>query len=212
LRRILGILLSLSVLIAACGGASDSEDSVPVNDSQPQSTENDTEAPASTEDGEAEPSGNESVSGLGEATVTLNGDTFYFGETDFPALRCEPDTFGTFWVLLGEVDEQGNQVDNGGSLQLMLVVDGSDADQAGQLTEALITLPAHDQTWIADPEEIQLSSLDPGTSQVDEFTIDGNSVSGRATFFDRETWFPYSAGNADDFLVATATFEATCNG
>ncbi len=147
---------------------------------------------------------------MGTATVTLEGETIRFGETSFPALRCDPDLFGVFWVILGEVDEQGEEVPNGGGFSLIVLGEGTDSASVGQVPMAQLTLPARDQIWIADPEEIELSNLEPGTSQIDEYTIDGNRVTGSATFFDRETWFAYSAANAEDFLVAEATFEVTC--
>ncbi len=51
--------------------------------------------------------------------------------------------------------------------------------------------------------------LEAGMSQVDSYTISGNSVSGTATF--RENSHFASTGGAGEVETAQGTFEATCN-
>lgn len=211
-RRI-SLALGVFVVVAACGGSPSTGTPDSGNDDQPSPTPTTTVADTgeSTDD-TGETNDDVPVSGLGEASVTMDGETFYFGQTSFPSLRCDPDMFGVFWVVLGQVDDEGNEMEDGGILQLVLVGEGSDFAEKGQVSQATFDLPSREQNWIADPEEIALGALEPDTSQVDEFTVDGNTVSGRASFFERETWFAWSAGTADDYLVATATFEANCSG
>lgn len=200
-------------MVAACGGSPEAGTPDSRNGDEPSQTP--TTSVAGTGESAADTGDTTDdipVSGLGQASVTMDGETFHFGQTSFPSLRCDPDMFGVFWVVLGQVDEQGNEVGDGGILQLVLVGEGSDFDQQGQVSQATFDLPTREQSWIADPEEIALGALESGSSQVDEFTVDGNTVTGRATFFERETWFAWSAGTAEDYLVAAATFEANCFG
>jgi hypothetical protein len=210
----------MTLLVAACGGADPADDAGPDTTSAgPAVSSGDEPSPSTSNPAEETPDTSPAVAGLGEASITIEGETLHFGETSFPALRCEPDMFGVFWVLLGQVDEQGDEVADGGLLELKLLLGGTDPDEVGQVPESMLRLPERDQEWIADREQIELSStdplpgeLDPGTSQIDEYTIDGNSISGTATFFEENSWFAYSAGNAANYLTATATFEATCAG
>ena len=50
----------------------------------------------------------------------------------------------------------------------------------------------------------QSDLLEPGMSQVDSVEIDGSTVRGTATFFERSSLF------AGDVETVTGTFEATC--
>jgi len=57
----------------------------------------------------------------------------------------------------------------------------------------------------------EMSGVEPGESQVDEFTIDGDTVSGTATFVELNETFAHSGGGAKAQPV-TGTFEVSCPG
>lgn len=210
------------LIAAGCGGdsgdAGDSgggEEAAPTTTSAPSDDGGSADAgttpttAASQGDGEtSDGGGSGAASGIGTASVTLNGETYLFGETSFPALRCDPDMFGIFWVLLMRVDEAGNEIPSGGSLDLELVQEGAQVDETNTAELKITDL---DQEWVANPDDIELLGLDPGTSQIDSFTIDGNTVSGTATFYESNSYYAAVGGTADEVAVAQGTFEATCS-
>lgn len=218
-----GVAVALVGLLtlAACGGSdagSDAGDSLAPPTTELAPTRDDGEnvsatAPGGDEVGET-PDDEDAAAptGLGSASVTLDGKTYQFGETNFPALRCDPDLFGVFWVLLGQVDESGDEVPNGGSLQIVLLHHDTDESEVGRAPEAILELTDVDQRWIADPEALEQYELEPASSQIDDYTIDGNSASGTATFYESNSYFAVQGGISDETLVSQGTFEATCAG
>jgi hypothetical protein len=151
------------------------------------------------------------VTGVGEATVTIEGETYYFGEGSLGAFQCEPDFFGVFIVALGMVDESGAEIPSGGNLQLALLLDGTDPAVVDQLPEVNVGISAKDEDWSADEEATQqFDQLEPGSSQVDDYTIDGLSASGTATFFEKNSYFAFLGGAADSIRTTQGQFEVTC--
>ena len=50
----------------------------------------------------------------------------------------------------------------------------------------------------------------PSAYGVTGFSIDGNTASGTAVFYEQESYHQFHAGNADALLVAEGTFEVSC--
>lgn len=203
----------LAVVVAACGGGETESDTGPDEPGTTTTTAGASGATTTTaadaDDGQSENPPPADVSGLGEGTVTINGETYLFGDAGFPAVQCQPDFFGVFFVALEQVDESGAAVP-GGSLQLTLLLEGTDPDVVGQNNEGRVLI--EDQEWIAEPEDIAERGLEAGTSQIDSYTVSGNSVSGTATFYEEESYFSTTGGSSDPILTAQGSFEVTCSG
>ncbi len=206
------LMVAMVLVAAACGGGEAGSDDTPADDGSSVTTaagSPETSAPETGDDGESTDPAPSDLSGIGEGTVTLNGETYLFGEAGFPALQCEPDMFGVFFVVLQQVDASGGEVP-GGLLALTLLLEGTDPAVVGQDNTARLTIGGED--WIAEPEDIAERGLDPGTSQVDSYAIDGNSVSGTATLYEEESYYATTGGSTDPIVTAQGTFEVTCSG
>lgn len=129
--------------------------------------------------------------------------------SDVPGMSvCQPSLGGgAFFANLPLLDESGEIVGETSGLQVVLPLEGIDFGEVPH-----VTFIHEEEAWLADPEEIALGGLDPGTSQVDDYTIDENNASGTATFFERQSWSAWSTGSADSYLVAQGMFEVTCAG
>jgi len=217
----LSMMLVLALVAVSCGGEGDEgaePTSAAVTTTETEESSTQPEEPA--EGQEQEPAGttvapapsSADVSGIGEASVTIGGETYLFGETGAPLFRCETNLFGIFWVILGMVDESGNEIPQGGNVGLVLLGEGTDPDEVDQVPVASIRIGATDEEWVADPTQMEtLTELEPGMSQVDSYTIDGNSVSGTATFFEKNnSYWAFVGGSVDAIEVSEGTFEATC--
>lgn len=206
----------IGMLAASCGGGEDgavdtTAGAESTGTTAPQGSSDETsEGTTTTTTAATDDAGGRDFSGIGAASVTIDGETYYFGETSFPAPQCEPDFFGVFVVTLMMVDEAGNEIPSGGGLQLQLLGEGTDPGVVGQLPEASVDIEALDQEWKANEEDFELFDLEPGTSQVDDYTIDGNTASGTATFYERNSYYAFVGGSADAVSVAEGTFEVTC--
>ena len=206
------LVVAMVLVAAACGGGESASDNTPADDGASATTTSDPSSGTSaseTDDGEPGDPAPSGVSGIGEGTVTINGETYLFGEAGFPALQCEPDMFGVFFVVLQQVDSSGSEVPDG-LLTLTLLLEGTDPAVVGQDNTARLTIGGED--WIAEPEDIAERGLDPGTSQVDSYTIDGSSVSGTATFYEEESYFATTGGSTDPIVTAQGSFDVTCSG
>lgn len=194
------ITASAMLVLAACasggGGTASSEPTDPGSSQAVPASQ----APASVDAGNGDPG---TSSGLGTATVTIGSETYRFGETSFPALRCDPDMFGIFWVLLGAVDETGAELPDGG-VEIRLPEDGAEVSES-----ARVSVSTADDDWIASDEIPEPYPLPDGSSGVDSYTISGNSVSGTATFYSENSYF--ASGSGGELVTAQGTFEATCN-
>jgi hypothetical protein len=198
-RRVLGAALGCLLLLAACGGGEDDPgDGTPATTaaSQPSTTAAPTtaaagtEAPAATTAAPADPGG-----GGGDANqvvVTIDGVPYEFDVEMSIVGRCDPDFFGAFWVIAGAADGSSS------SLEMFLVPEGnSNHDETSRLSVNLKDAEGRD--WNADEDGGQ--GVTAGTSQIDSFSIDGNSVTGTASFVDIY---------AGDDATAQGTFTATC--
>jgi len=211
MRRVTLLLVFMLLAVSACGGSSGSERNDTTDQNSPGETGDEQVTVTTDAEGNANddtPGPTSSVSVPGQATLTLNGTTHQFGG-DVPGMSfCEPSMAGAnYFANLPMLDESGEVIGELSGLQVFLPLDTQDF---GEPPHAMFI--DGEEAWLADPQEIDLGGLDPNTSQIDDYTIDGNMASGTATFFERQSWTDWSTGNADSYLVAQGTFEVTCAG
>lgn len=219
MRKWVSILAAVSVVVAACGGSGDGADTGQADDvTTTQAAPSDgggEETPATTaaaDESEAGDAGSQDppeAAGVGTATVTIDGETHTFGDAGI-ASQCRPDFFGVFLVTLSLTGDDGTSRLEAGSLSLALLQEDADPEELDQRPEVVVSIVATDQEWIASEEKAEEFELEPGTSQVDSYTIDGNTVTGTATFFEEDSYFAVAGGSADSIETATGTFEVTC--
>lgn len=155
-----------------------------------------------------------------QAEVTIGDETYRFSQQGFAASsNCTPNRNGAFRALLVIVDQDG-ELNVRSDLDLVLVHDASSTDRPendsiylrlGHLEDTLDV----DFTpgWSADAEYAEGTlDLEPGTSQVDSYVIDGNTVSGTATFVDAESSTAILRGEIDSVESVEGTFTVTCAG
>jgi hypothetical protein len=206
-----------ALLFAACGddstsnaGASDPAASEVASDDSAQS--GDAETPSIDVDADVD----EIVEGAeemldamvdddgGVGIVTIGAETWEF--TLFPEhviASCDADFFGGFFALLTSTDDIMEPGDT-----LALTLPGGDFTEPPQVTLNIQT--GGEAEWIADETYYERSpDLPPGIG-VTNFSIDGNTASGTATFFEEESWHQSRAGDASLLQIAEGTFEVTC--
>ncbi len=209
--RLVAVVLSLVLVASACSGgddgsAPDAED-VPTADT----AGGDDSAPDNSADG---------TDSVPQAEVTIGDETYRFAEEGFAASsNCTPNRLGAFRALLRLVDESG-ELTARSDLDLVLVHDPSSTDRPesdsirlrlGHLEDALDL--NFTPGWYADAAHAEESTgLEPGTSQVDSYVIDGNTVSGTATFVDVESDTAFFRGEIDSVESVDGTFTVTCSG
>ena len=197
------------LVLAACGGGDDGEPTAdepaaaiedtdaPVD--EPAAEEPAAEEPAGDEPSAEEPAAAEPAFGDDMASVTIGGTTYTVDVSLGPAPRCDPDFFAAFWVSGG---------DSQGFFSALL----PPPDDPNHTDPPNVSLRVNDSglEWIADPSK-QMSGVEPGESQVDEFTVDGNTVSGTATFVELNETYAHSGGGPKAQPI-TGTFEVSCAG
>lgn len=211
MRKIAMLTLAMALTLAACGGGDEgssdttttSTDNGQTGTTQPPATDQTTQpAPAATTT-TAAPSDEGQSSGAdgSEGSVTIAGETYLFADTGFPGLQCMPKAFNVaFIAALRQVDENGSELD--GSISVGIPFPGQE-ETAGIVPE--LNVSVGDKTWIASPDHAELNSIPAGSSQVDDYEINGDTVSGTATFYDEDSSF-----GGGDLVVEQGTFELTC--
>ena len=126
------------------------------------------------------------------AVLTVDGTDYEFG-ADGPVATCDPDLFGRFFVVL-HADGFAS------SLTIELVPDGTEPS----LVEANLAGP--DLDLVAD-ETAEWAAVEPGSSRVVEFTIDGTTATGSASFINEDR--AYNPAN-HPLPVIDGSFEVTC--
>lgn len=210
MRRVLALSLVTMLLVAACGGgAGDEGTGEPASDGNGDQTATtvgggDESGQTSTTATPASTGGDDSGSGVDVSvgTVTVAGETYHYADTGFPGLQCMPSSFNVaFLAALRQVDENGGELD--GSLVVGIPFKGEE-ETAGILPE--LSASVGDLNWIANQEHADLNGIPAGSSQVDSYEIDGDTISGTATFYEENS--SYGDG---DLIVEQGTFEVTCS-
>ena len=147
------------------------------------------EAPADDESEGAVSSG-----GPNEAIITVGDQTFEFEWETSSIQLCDPDFFGGFVAIAATTAE----------------ADSFDAEFAEEGTPGFedrsprIEVSGAEMHWTADPDETSGTMHETWPAKVDSFEIDGNRVSGTATF----------VGNTEigeEPVGIPGTFDITCN-
>lgn len=215
MQRWFVLILSLSVLLAACGSdsgdettgdtQSDTTAAAPVEDDGDTDTTaapDDTTTSAPDDDGDSDDDGSDdgATEGTGPstATVTIGDDTYQFSSEGAVVAQCLPDLFGIMSVQLPMADG------GDGGVSIVALHDDTDPAVVEQINTIQVTVG--DVDWVADPEDVRIAGNADleGKSQVDTVEVDGSTVRGTATFVGSSSLF------GPDAEMATGTFEATC--
>jgi hypothetical protein len=183
--RPLGLVLVCTLVVAACGGDGGTPDDTATTTtagSTSQTTQPTSGTPSTDAPG---PAGD-----VNTAAVTIDGQRYEFA-AEGVATRCNPDFFGTFWVI-------ARTADGAGTLEMLLVPEGNQtAGETSKVKVMIEELAGRD--WRADEDGGE--GTPEGVSRVESFSIDGGKATGTALFVDVEM---------GDGATAEGTFEATC--
>ncbi len=203
MRRVHTLSLVTLLVLAACGGGSGDEGT-----GEPQSGGNGDQATttlAGGDDGQTstttapDAGGDDQGSGVDASvgTVTVAGETYHYADTGFPGLQCMPSSFNVaFLAALRQVDESGGELE--GSLVVGIPFKGEE-ETAGILPE--LSASAGDLEWVANEAKAELNGIPAGSSQVDSYEIDGDTITGTATFYEVNS--SYGDG---DLIVEQGTY------
>jgi hypothetical protein len=206
MRMSRGILCAAAavLVVAACGGADDAESTADeaaaaTEDTNEPANESAAEEPAADEPPAEAAAAEEPAVGDNMASVTIDGTTYEVDVSLGPAPRCDSDFFAAFFVAGG---------DSQGFFYALL----PPPDDPNHTDPPNLSLRINDGEfeWIADPSK-QMFGVELGESQVDEFTVDDNTVKGTATFVELNQTYAHSGGGPKAQPV-TGTFEVSCAG
>jgi len=220
--KILGLALTLVLIAAACAGSDGSAEET-AGDASPSATNANDAVTTSSADAPADTTTTAS-SGTTEfvavATVTIGGETINFrAEGIYATANCRPARDGLFRALLDPVDQNGEPLPNVGrnELDLVLLHEGTDPDQVGESNYVAVYLASDDPSnlnyttgWTADAEDAERWGYDPALSQVNSYTIDGETASGTATFVTNESSAAFLRGDADTVESVQGIFSVNC--
>lgn len=210
MRRPIVLVLVMFVVAACSGGAGEetTEDpggpttQAPGSDGG-EAEDTGTTAPTGGSSDDDGSGGDDSGSNTSAGLLTITGETYRFADTGFPGMQCEPSAFGVaFLAALRQVDETGAELDGGLSVGIPFP---GEEETAGTLPE--VTANVGEMEWVADPEHAELNGIAAGSSQIDSYEIDGNTVTGTGTFYEENSSF-----GDGDLMVEQGTFEVTCAG
>ncbi|MGI9665972.1 MAG: hypothetical protein ACR2N2_02565 [Acidimicrobiia bacterium] len=205
-----GLLLALTLV--ACGGSGDesSDDtSAPTSSAAASDQSSDPSDDTSSVDGQDTDTVPTDVSGVfdtagGTAAVTIGDQSWEFVlPEDHPIANCDADFFGGFVAIL---TNEGAVITSPSDV-MALALPGGDFDDTPSL-EVKLQIDSEDE-WIADETIYEQNADLPAGLGVTDFTIDGTTASGTATFFEQESYYQFNAGNGD-LRVADGTFTVTC--
>lgn len=181
--RRMALLVAIGVVVAACGGDASAEPGGSSSTSVPATEQpNDADSTADQTNAPTTEPGNDDAKQpalASTATITMEGSTYYFVADE--GGECDPDSFGNFRAFMAQVDSEG--VPRIGQMSFS-------ANAAG---EGLFGGELDGVLWTAGKQD------DGGT--IDSVDVDGNRMSGTATFVRPDTGESHSA-----------TFEVTCAG
>lgn len=213
MKRNAVLVAALALLVAACGGSglgADENNGGEVTTTEaPDATtveSDDTDTPATTMPPPDDDSGGESPGEANVAIVTIGNTTWEFdANPEGPIIDCNPDFFGAFWVV-GETAD-------GDSLNLLPTEGDANFEDPPSVR---VVDRAIEADWTADETLIDTANysdvLAEGDSQVDSFTVDGNTASGTATFVDENQIFAVLGGSADAVEPVSGSFDVSCGG
>lgn len=198
LRRLYAWMMAIALVLGACGGSESEPDpttpaetttAAPGGDATTTAAPATTEAPGDTTTAPPAPPSDDVGEGI--ATVTV-GDTTYEYEVAASIVgRCDPDFFGAFWVI-------ASTADGSGSLEMFIIPEGNtNHDETSKVK--VNAKDSDERDWRADADGGE--GTPEGESSVDSFEIDGNTVTGTASFVDIYL---------GDSATAEGTFTATC--
>ncbi len=138
--------------------------------------------------------------------VTIGGTAFEFDATPGTITDCDPDSFGAFFV--NGASEDGDSVS--------LLLPPPDDPNFEDPPSVRVKVNNGGADFTADPSILENGNyaevISEGETQVDSFTVDGNTASGAATFIDEQQIFAALGGTGDDPEPIQGTFEVTCEG
>lgn len=207
-------IIVLAVVVAACGGSSGTAttgagsgigtsggDVVAVTTTAPQPVDSETAPTAGEDDTRGQSDGT-----VNTGTVTIGDTTWEFDATPGTLKQCDPDFFGAFWVIGESPDGDG----------VTILLPPSDDPNFEDPPSVRVGVNDGGPDFTADPSILETGNYDTviseGDSQVDSFTVDGNTASGTATFVDEQAIFAALGGAADDPEPVRGSFEVTCAG
>jgi hypothetical protein len=208
------VVAATMLAVAGCGGGDDSSATTDAVEKDPQidgtapdaaptattSVESDMSNGDTAGDSGAPPStaATAPASDLAEntAVVTIGDVRLEFDVTPGSIQRCDPDFFGAFWAIATQQD---------GGLELLLPPDGDPNFEDPPSMK--VRDDGSGLTWVADPAT-NLPGVEPGQSQIDTFTVDGNHATGTATLVEEES--AYASQNGGTIETVTGTFEVLC--
>jgi hypothetical protein len=216
MKRLSTLVAALLVVLAACGGASDTvtedvgdqTETTQVDTTQAVDDDGVTEETTPPADDSGDENADDSNDAEGEgpstATVTLGDETYDFSTEGAPVAQCRTDLFGIYSVQLPLIDENGAIAD--GSVAIVALREGTDPETVGEVNS--VRLDIGDEIWLADEASevlTQTEGFEPGMSQVESVEIEGRTVRGTATFIRQGSLF-----GGGEVETLTGTFEATC--
>lgn len=206
MRRLI-LIISMALLIAACGDDAD-DDASDTGGEQSETTPDESTEPSADDDAdppaEDTESGGSEGSGTSTATVTLGDETYNFTTEGAVVAQCLGDFFGVFSAQL--VLDDGSGTPGDGRVSIVALHEGTDPETVGEVNS--VEIDVGDETWVADEaSEIFAGLVEPGMSQVDSVEVDGNTARGTATFVRQGSVFGAGDGEIE---TMTGTFEATC--
>ena len=136
--------------------------------------------------------------------VTVGDTTFEFDATPGTITSCDADFFGAFFV--NGASEDGDSVS--------LLLPPPDDPNFEDPPSVRIKVNNGGADFTADSSILENGNyaevISEGDTQVDSFTVDGNTASGTATFIDEQQIFAALGGTGDDPEPVRGSFEVTC--
>jgi hypothetical protein len=175
------LLAVLGLVVAACGGAADTGGSDSIISEPPATTA--AEPPVTTSGSGSSGSSADDTSGeersgseLNTALITVGDQTYEFEWATSAVQLCDPDLFGGFVAIAATTSDVES-----------FEAEFPPPDDPDLITPKIeVTDPENDLHWTADPEENLGATVEDWPAQVDSHQIDGNTVTGTATFVGSE--------------------------
>ncbi len=206
---LVGLVMAVALLAAGCGDSGGDDGATDPQDVTTTTPDASTTTQASGSDGGG---GTDEGSGgdAHRASATIDGVTYTFADTGFAGQQCRSDFFGVFIASLFMVDDQGNPNIEGGAISIAIPHEDTDPAEVDQWPSVRVNVKDPDLEWIADEVAAEEFSIEPGISQVDSYTVEGNTITGTASFYEQNSYWAVAGGQAEELVTATGTFEVTC--